>query len=363
VYAIAPTVEELMAIVPERLDPGVIKDANRRLFTPHGKAFGEYVWRTEDWTCGALMVGVPEGMVEFRPAARGASYGRLSLPDEVQVGMVLFDGQHRRYGIQQVLDAEEAVATALERAGEDDAANEKRQRIATILADTIPVQIYEEDSIEALRQMFADISNVRPPDPITVARFDQRSPFNVAASRLANDHPLLIGRVEMERNTLTSKSTNVFTLNQLGAVLRVLYSGVSGRVNVKDTGADVSPDVIYQRGHDFLDDMLAASSDLREIVEGETTPLDVRERGVLTVNVTILKILAGIWRELVINKGQSRDEVARFFGELPQLPAAEQNVWTRAGVLPPQAERATPLARSQEMRKAVTEGVMEYAAA
>lgn len=358
-YAMSVSIADLLALIPERLDPNVIKDANRRLYAPHGKAFGEYVWGTTDWTCGAIMVGSPEDVVRFRPTRGGSNLGTVEIDDGEVSHLKLIDGQHRRYGLGEMVARERAFADALERGGDERAAREKRERLDTILNDSITVMLYVEDDMDALRQMFADISNVRPPDPITVVRFDRRNPFHVAAARLSDSHPLLMGRVEMERNTLTSKSNALLTLNQLSAVLRVLVAGVSGRVRA---AIDVDADTIYDRGRAFFDDLLTASETVREIAEGEVQPIDLRDRGVLTINVTILKILAGVWRELTVIRDQNHEDVSRFIASMPEVPTAEETPFTRAGVLPRAEGKATPIARAQEMRAAVDEMVKEFAA-
>lgn len=358
-YAAIPTVAESILMIPLRDDPEVISDANRRLFPNHGKGFGEYVWNTQDWVSGPFMVGASS--VEFRSAHRNSPVGTLVIPDDAVLH--LFDGQHRRYGLQWVLEREAAAAEALAHAGDADTANEKTARINAIMAQTIPVVFYVEENIEHLRQMYSDISHVRTPDAITTTRFDSRNPFNVAARALSETHALLVDRVDEDRNTLTGKSDNLLTLNQLASILTILYYGPGRRI--PNVGLP-EPSEVARRGQEFLDDILASSESLRRISTNADDVASARERGDLLVNVTMLKIIAAVWRDLVTVKAQSHEDVREYLSTLPAIGTnmAPDAVWVRAGVLPAETDRrVTPLARSQEIRQAVTLALEDYAAA
>jgi hypothetical protein len=372
-YAASPTVQELLSIIPERVNPRVIEDANRRLFENHGKAFGDYLWETEDWVSGALLLGADEHAMEFTSARGMASYGKLRLSEDIREHVKLFDGQHRRYGVSYTVARAkgeiESLQQALETAPDPAAINEEladaQVRLTKILGESIPVIIYEESNLTELQQMFADISHVRTPDPITVARFDRRNPFNLAAYQLAQEHHLLKDRVEMEKSTLSPKANSLITLNQLGSVLAVLFSGIGARRRGSSQDADGgTAKLIYERGQQFFADIEAASEPMQSLAQGELAPIDIRQRGTLVANVTILKALAGMWYELVVVGESNRDDVVEFFRSLPTTmkDVKPKDVWAKAGVINP-SNPNTPVARAQELRNAVKMGAEAYAEA
>lgn len=364
VYAASPTIAQLLDIVPIRQNTGVIEDANRRLFESHAKAFGDYILVTEDWVSGALMLGCPPSELEWSPGGRAGTYGKVRLANGIREQVKLFDGQHRRYGLavavqREMMDLEAMEATMSEAPDPEQVEadiSERKERLDTLLGETIPIIIYEENDLVELQQMFADISHVRVPDPITVARFDRRNPFNLAAYQLANDHPALKDRVEMERNTLTPQSNKLITLNQLGSVLAVLFRGIGARNRAVEIDSDNerASKVIYDRGKQFFDDISESSEALRAVAHGSIEPLDARQKGSLTTNVTMLKVFAGIWHDLVITQNEDRGKVVRYMATLPEYAKdVDKNaVWARAGVINPD-KPGTPNARAGELREAV----------
>jgi DGQHR domain-containing protein len=358
VFVTAPTLKEILAVLPPREDPDVISDTNRRMTPAHGKGFGDYVWATEDWISGALMAGVDEGNMEFHPGRGGGSYGTVEIADGANIR--LFDGQHRRYGLQYAIEREIASAEIMVREGTGvEEAETRLKRADALMAESIPVIFYEETDILALRQMYSDISHVRVPDAITTAVFDTRNPFNVSARTLAETHPLLVGRIDSERNALGAKASQLLTLNQLSKLLQILFYGITVRRITPGSEPEVS--TIIERGTAFFDDLVSMSDTMKAIEQGTQTVVDARERGDLTVNVTTMKIIAGAWRELVAVKQAEREEVAEYFSSVPQVPTADKEaVWVRAGVLAPTTEKRAPYARTHEVSTAVELLVKEF---
>lgn len=356
VYALAPTIGQMLQIIPERANPDVIQDANRRLYIPHGKGFGDYVLTEPKWISGSLMAGITEDAIEWNDNTHRASI----VIEQAQVSTRLFDGQHRRYGIDYAIRRTQAEIDSL--SARMDASDEPDLLVAQIqaaqmwiehlLEQTIPLLMYVEADLPALQQMYADVSHIRVPDAVTVATFNKRDPFNAAALELAETHEALKGLVDMERNTLARASGALVALPQLASVLRVLFAGIGGRTTAEVRTLTARP--IVERGRAFFDDMLETSDALRAVSQGEVSASDVRERGELSINVTILKVMAATWRELTIIEQAPRPEVVDYLSALPhETPAAAGSVYVKAGLLQAGIEKPTPMGRSQELRKAV----------
>lgn len=377
-YIVVTSLDQLLAIVPERVDPHLIKDANRRLHEPHAKGFGDYVWDTEGWISGPVTVGVKPDRLEFEPFEEGVNAGTLSFPLELinspQIRLV--DGQHRRYGFRYFIDRETANIDKLRSrvkgakdGGQEPAVvanlerqlRDKQNRLNKLMRESISVDVVEEDNLTDLQQIFADLAKNRPADPITVSRFDARNPFNMAAFELM-EHPLLAGKIETERSRLNSSSPYMATLNQFANnVLKILEVGINGRVSKKVVAGRKAKD-IASRGQQFLDDMVRARPELAQLAGGQTTVADLRSAGNLLVGPTMMRVLAGAWWEVVIRgatdtSGQDkrRQTFVDWLKTAPMTPTKEQTPWTVAGLvrLEDDGQWSTPTARMQEVRRSV----------
>lgn len=369
-YIVVTSLDQLLAIVPERVDPHLIKDANRRLHEPHAKAFGDYVWDTDGWISGPVVVGVKPERLDFEPFAEGEDLGSLSFPLSLinSPEIRLVDGQHRRYGFRYVIDRESAnmdklrqsVARAKER-GETQAVvrnlerqlADKQNLLNRKMKESISVMVVEEDDLPELQQMFADLAKNRPADPITVARFDKNNPFNMAALDLM-EHPLLAGHIDTERSRLNSSSPYMATLNQFANnVLKVLEVGINGRVS-KKVLAGRKAVAIAERGREFLDDMVAARPELSQLAKSETTVADLRNANNLLVSPTMTRVLAGTWWEVVCRGGKERSVFVDWLRGAQMTPTTDPNPWATAGLVRVEdGGWSTPTARMQEVRRSV----------
>lgn len=370
-YIVVTRLDQALAIIPERVEPDLIKDANRRLHEPHAKAFGEYLWETDGWISGPMVVGVKPNRLTFDPFEEGEDIGSLQFPLELvnSPEVRLIDGQHRRYGLRYVFDREStavekmkdqlrrakgngqtaAVLTNMERQLRD-----RQNRLNQLKQESIPLIIVEEDGLDKLRQLFADLAKNRPPDPITVSRFDARNPFNLAAVELM-DHPLLKGHIDTERSRLNSSSPYMSTLNQFANnVLKVLAVGINGRVS-KRVLAGKKAKNIEDDGRHFLDDVVAARTELAELADERLTVADLRQAGNLLVSPTMTRVLAGIWWEVVIRGGKPREMFVNWLRGAQMTPTNEPNIWASAGLVRfEDGSWSTPTARMQEVRRSVS---------
>ena len=107
VYACILDLPALNARLPDRLDDKIVKDANRQLTPSHARRIQTYLAERPNWVLSALMLGVPAEAVDFRPYSEddGApmQVGELHILAECVAEMKMFDGQHRRRAIKDVL--------------------------------------------------------------------------------------------------------------------------------------------------------------------------------------------------------------------------------------------------------------------
>ena len=292
VFAFALDIETLDRLLPDRVDDRVVKDANRPLTPAHAKKIQKYLGERDDWLLGTLLLGISPAAVEFQsytsdPDAE-TSVGELTISTEGAASMKMFDGQHRRRAIKDVLkDLSYSVRYS--------------RKLSSLREASLPIMLYAEDSIEALRQMFADAAQTRSIELNTVTRFDQTDAFNLTALRIAEESDLFVGRVEMERASVARSSHNIIAINQLAKTLKTLEVGYKGRVS-KDRNDEYMLDLdsLYDRCWIWADDFMPAARDeYDDLMAGEIDNSDIPEKRAETMafNAIVIRILAGCYYE------------------------------------------------------------------
>ena len=293
VYAFTLDLETLDNLLPDRVDDSVVRDANRPLTASHAKNIQKYLQERNNWLLGTLLLGISPDAVEFQsyvpePDAEN-SVGKLTISTDGNASMKMFDGQHRRRAIKDVL-AEYYSHSA-----------RSSKKLWLPKEASLPIMLYAEDSIKALRQMFADAAQTRSIERNTVTRFDQRDAFNLTALSIAENSDLFAGRVEMERASVSRNSHNIIAINQLAMTLKSLEVGYKGRVS-RDRSDVYMLDLesLYERCLDWADDFMpAARGEYNDLMAGEIDNSDIPQERAKTMayNATVIRILAGCYYE------------------------------------------------------------------
>jgi DNA sulfur modification protein DndB len=130
--------------------------------------------------------------------------GTLEIEDQV----LLFpaDGQHRREAMAQALAKEKGIAL-----------------------QEVPVILLPFESVERVRQLFADLNlNAKPVNKTIGLAYEGRDPVVIVAKRLIQDVPLFGhgSRVNTKSNSLAAKSPAVISMNTLVEVTTHLLAAV-----------------------------------------------------------------------------------------------------------------------------------------
>lgn len=128
---------------------------------------------------------------ERGPLHDGARMGQLIIPAEARI--LVNDGQHRR----------EAIAAAL--------------RLSPELADeSIPLVLFLDAGLVRNQQTFADLNRhaIRPATSLNVL-YDHRDPVAKLARRVASEVCPFDGLTELERASLSNRSSKMFTLSAI----------------------------------------------------------------------------------------------------------------------------------------------------
>ena len=215
--------------------------------------------------------------------------GELRIRTEcVATMMKMFDGQHRRRAIKDVI---KELQLDIRRS----------EKLTTLQACSLPIMLYVEDDISALRQMFADAAQTKTIEKNVVARFDLHDPFNLAALSLGENSDLFAGRVEMDRASVARSNENIIAINQLAATLKILEVGHKGRVSkeLKDSYM-LNLDDLYERCWAWADDFMpSAREEYEGLIGGEidNSEIPLTRGKTLAYNATVIRLLAGCYHE------------------------------------------------------------------
>jgi DGQHR domain-containing protein len=350
VFSFALDLATLSGLLPERVDEELVKDANRRLTVSHAKSIQRYLLNEKsNWVLGSLLLGIAPDAVEFAPypdenGQPSESYGELRILGARKHTMKIFDGQHRR----------RAIADALEELENDE---RRAEQLATLRKTSVPVVLYAEENIKALRQMFADASKTKPIESNTVTRFDERDAFNLAAMWLSGNSSLFTGRVEMERTTVRRAGECLVAINQLAAILKTLDVGYNGRVS-RERNDDHMLDIdsLYERCMTWADDFMpAARKEYDDLMAGETDNSEISKLRPTTFafNASVVRIFAGCYYEWT-KDGRDWKPLAEFIRNSSLVPGKSEGdgaLLVDAGVVT--SGGTTPIPRAQEMIQAI----------
>lgn len=146
-----------------------------------------------DYTFSAITASV-DGDVIFEPLGNDGvdrNVGKLIIPMSARI--LINDGQHRRAAI------EEALKTRPELGDE-----------------TISVVFFVDTGLKCSQQMFSDLNKhaVRPTKSLGIL-YDHRDPLSELARRLTLTVPIFNGMTELEKTTISNRSTKLFTLSSI----------------------------------------------------------------------------------------------------------------------------------------------------
>ena len=325
-YTFTLTCRDLDNKIEERTRPDVIQAANRRYDPKHAATIQQYLYETEYWVLGAELLAITPEAINFTrypdDTGQPSPVGRLVIYEDAKQLLRLFDGQHRRGAIANLIKEDFAgyletlrkELTGLEEEIDDSndvsatkaAIQDKREEIAVVeskfeqfMNDSLTIILYGEGELGAVRQMFSDAANAKPQEAITRARFDQRDAFNLAADEIANSSQLLKGRIDMERSAVSQTSENLLSFNQLATTLKTLGFGYYGRVS-RTRNAELLGDYseVVGCGLDFFDEFLpAAIEEFDLLLSEEMTSEDIPDerQNSFVFNATVIRVLAGCY--------------------------------------------------------------------
>ena len=343
VYYFSLTLEILDGLLPQRVEDDVVREANRRLTPSHAKNIQLYLDEKDDWLLGAMMLGIAKDAVEFEPypnekgETATPNFGEMRILTNRINTMRIFDGQHRRRAIQDVLSAL--------------AYNEHRaDKLEALRKSSMTIILYAEDNIKTLRQMFVDASKTKRIESSTVTRFNRRDPFNLTALRLADNSRVLKGRVEMERSSVSSSSQCLLAINQLASILKGLEVGNNRRISrQRNDFYMMNLDDLYDRCLIWIDKFIpAARNEYSGLLNGEVDNSDIPQLRAQTFayNVTFIRVLTGCYRKWIL-EDKSWEPLADYICKASLNRGSSHGLVVDSGLIKP--DGTTLFSRRQEV--------------
>jgi len=163
-----------------------------------------------DYVFSSLTASV-DGSMRFEPSpslGEDSKMGRLYVA--MNSRMLINDGQHRRAAIEEALKHRPELGN-----------------------ESISVVFFKDKGLKRSQQMFADLNkHATKPSKSLGILYDHRSSYSQFVVQLVNDVDVFYGRTEMEKTSLSNRTTKFFTLNGISDATKQL---------LHITGSTISP--------------------------------------------------------------------------------------------------------------------------
>jgi len=167
----------------------------------------------EDYILSSLTASI-DGDVTFEPfnnSGLGRNSGVLTVPMSSRI--LINDGQHRRAAIEEALREDPHIGD-----------------------ETVSVVFFIDAGLSRSQQMFADLNKhaVRPTKSLGIL-YDKRDPLSRLAIHLMQHVPVFQDLTEVEKTTISNRSTKLFTLSAIyQATKALLQADKSAKVTKKE---------------------------------------------------------------------------------------------------------------------------------
>lgn len=187
-----------------------------------------------------------DGEVIFEPISSdvdGYNIGKLIVP--MTARFLICDGQHRRAGIEEALKEDPALGD-----------------------ETISVVFFIDLGLKRSQQMFADLNRhaVRPTKSLGIL-YEHRDPLSLMVRNLTSVVPVFKGFTELERTTISNRSTKLFTLSSI-------YQGTKALLRKKKKGS-VTP-LDQELAVTFWTELIKHIPEWQMAIEKKVSPAELR---------------------------------------------------------------------------------------
>jgi DNA sulfur modification protein DndB len=186
-----------------------------------------------------------------------ADAGKLSIP--LTTHLILQDGQHRRAAIQHVLMTHPDLGD-----------------------DTIPIMLLADSHLSRSQRLFLDLNPEKTRRTLSQrVLHDQDSSLAALVRQMVESVPVFKGMVELEKTTISNRSTALFTLGAVFQATQALL-GIQAREPVAATEAELA--------RRFWTELGQMIPEWQQAIQRKASPAQLRQRYVHVHSVSLLAI-------------------------------------------------------------------------
>lgn len=210
-----------------------------------------------------------DSRVDFIPfSERGAAskVGHLIIPQSAK--FLINDGQHRKAAIEEAL-----------------------KKMPQLCSEHISVVLFVDGGLKRSQQMFSDLNKhaLRPTMSLAIL-YNHREKLSRLTKKIADQVPVFIDRIELEKSSLSNRSLKLFTLSSLYQATRYLL-GLGQKVSQI---SDKKEALVIQYWTEVSEHML----NWKLVQEGKATACDLRKNNV-DVHGIVIQALGIMGRALM----------------------------------------------------------------
>ena len=209
-----------------------------------------------------------DGTMKFVPSAHLGPEGKLGrLYINMDSRLLINDGQHRRKAIEEAL--------------------KERPELGH---ESISVVFLEDAGLKRSQQMFADLNknSQKPPKSLNIV-YDHRDQFSQFIVSMAMNMEMFNDRVELEKTTLSNRSSKFFTMNGIYDATKKLLGKTKIKRITKDQGDMVK---------EFWETLAANIPEWQLLIQGKVAPAELRQNFV-HANTNCLNAFGVVGRVLI----------------------------------------------------------------
>ena len=332
------SVREITQLLPRRnLEQlPLFTETNRPISENHLRGIAKYLEETPNWAMPSIVLATDADGV-----GKGADRGTIEIQPE---SLRILDGQHR---VQALSNFTAKLAEGAERqASTEQGASEARIRLNEAMNSELPVVIFEVQSIDDQKQMFAWFARNRPIEAAVRSWFDQSDPFNNAAKSAMGNSTVLQGRVNHARERITAHDDHLLTLTDLKRISFTIAAGLGRHPNKRDVETYLQPEQQNRLQYNlvsFFDDFLpTCGSDYARLGDPDQRNLELSylRNGTYAFDALTIRLFADAWARWTIEQNQPPDPLAGYVSELNLLKTSPDNDLQRTlGVINSETKR------------------------
>ena len=218
----------------------------------------------DDYIFSSLTVSV-DGKISFNSSAKGSNLGTISMSQDAPI--LINDGQHRVAAIREAIEESPDLGR-----------------------DKISVVFFEDLDLKKSQQMFADLNKhaVKPTKSLGIL-YDRRNDFASFVVEMVGSVTVFRNRIEMEKTSISNRSTKFFTLNGVQLATKNL---LGKEKNLKDNERKLAVD--------FWNTVWRNIPAWALLVENKMTPAEMR-RELVHANTNMLEAISIAGNLLVKN--------------------------------------------------------------